>query len=327
MSGDGKELKILVSVAGVGVAMYLLNRARQMKGAGSGIMGQNADYASEGKGPNFRNPEHQHTYTPDWNLPVIKVSPKKRTADAQGWRAKIGCCAPATNTIVQPDFDAMAFGLEGVTNHFGRITCSNSSLASEKAFEEFQVVMRFEMGYAIDRCMAAECDYMALGISAPTFYGGYQKCKENLEKCKLRCGVGVSSGSFSCEAALKKFGVKKISFFSPYGANGNLEVRRFFTEAGFTVLNDVYLGASCPIAIAEIPPEMIEKAFDDIDSPDCEALVQVGTNCSGTPLCEKMEKKFKKPVICINTATYWHALRSLGIDDKIKGFGRLLEEY
>jgi maleate isomerase len=34
-----------------------------------------------------------------------------------------------------------------------------------------------------------------------------------------------------------------------------------------------------------------------------------------------------KPVIAINTATYWHALRQNGINDKIAGFGGLLEEF
>jgi len=34
-----------------------------------------------------------------------------------------------------------------------------------------------------------------------------------------------------------------------------------------------------------------------------------------------------KPVIAINTATYWHALRQNGITDKISGMGRLLEEF
>jgi maleate cis-trans isomerase len=34
-----------------------------------------------------------------------------------------------------------------------------------------------------------------------------------------------------------------------------------------------------------------------------------------------------KPVIAINTATYWHALRQNGITEKVQGFGRLLEEF
>jgi maleate isomerase len=34
-----------------------------------------------------------------------------------------------------------------------------------------------------------------------------------------------------------------------------------------------------------------------------------------------------KPVIAVNTATYWHALRANGIRDQIEGFGRLLAEH
>jgi maleate isomerase len=34
-----------------------------------------------------------------------------------------------------------------------------------------------------------------------------------------------------------------------------------------------------------------------------------------------------KPVIAINTATYWHALRAVGIQDKVQGFGTLLSHH
>ena len=34
-----------------------------------------------------------------------------------------------------------------------------------------------------------------------------------------------------------------------------------------------------------------------------------------------------KPVIAINTATYWHALRANGLMDRVEGCGRLLEEF
>jgi len=39
------------------------------------------------------------------------------------------------------------------------------------------------------------------------------------------------------------------------------------------------------------------------------------------------ERKLNKPVLAINTCTYWHALRRSGIDDKVSGFGSLLEEH
>jgi maleate isomerase len=34
-----------------------------------------------------------------------------------------------------------------------------------------------------------------------------------------------------------------------------------------------------------------------------------------------------KPVVAINTATYWHALRANGITERREGFGRLMSEF
>lgn len=34
-----------------------------------------------------------------------------------------------------------------------------------------------------------------------------------------------------------------------------------------------------------------------------------------------------KPVVAINTATYWYALRQYGIKDRIHGWGSLLAEH
>jgi len=58
-----------------------------------------------------------------------------------------------------------------------------------------------------------------------------------------------------------------------------------------------------------------------------DALVQVGTNLSMVKLAAAAEFWLGKPVIAINAATYWHALRANGIADRITGFGRLLEEF
>jgi maleate isomerase len=32
-------------------------------------------------------------------------------------------------------------------------------------------------------------------------------------------------------------------------------------------------------------------------------------------------------VVAINTATYWHALRTMGVQDKRDGFGALMREH
>eukprot|EP00929_Paragymnodinium_shiwhaense_P104390 TRINITY_DN68777_c0_g1_i1.p1 TRINITY_DN68777_c0_g1~~TRINITY_DN68777_c0_g1_i1.p1 ORF type:complete len:276 (-),score=47.23 TRINITY_DN68777_c0_g1_i1:356-1183(-) len=256
--------------------------------------------------------------------------PATRSKDVRGWRAKIAVIAPSTNTIVQPDFEDFARAIPGggVTNHTGRIMCPNASLATDEDFAKFQVMVADEINGAADRCMTANCDWLAMGMSAPTFFGGYEKCVEKRKSLSQRLGgMGISSSSFATEAALKCFGAKKIAVLSPYAQIGDVEVTRFFTEAGFTVVRFKGLRCPTPISIAEVSVEEMRAHMQELDGDDVDALVQVGTNLSLAILVPELEQAHKKPVIAINTATYWHALRSLGIVDKLKGFGRLFEEF
>ena len=65
-----------------------------------------------------------------------------------------------------------------------------------------------------------------------------------------------------------------------------------------------------------------------LDGDDVDALVQVGTNLSMVrTAAAAAELWLGKPVIAINTATYWHALRTNKIEDRMEGFGRLLAEF
>jgi maleate isomerase len=41
----------------------------------------------------------------------------------------------------------------------------------------------------------------------------------------------------------------------------------------------------------------------------------------------EIEKRFGKPLIGVNVATYWLAMRRLGIDDRLPGMGLLAETH
>ena len=58
-----------------------------------------------------------------------------------------------------------------------------------------------------------------------------------------------------------------------------------------------------------------------------DAIVQVGTNLAMGEVAAMAEFWLGKPVIAINTATYWYALRQYGIKDKVYGWGSLLAEH
>ena len=69
------------------------------------------------------------------------------------------------------------------------------------------------------------------------------------------------------------------------------------------------------------------SSLKELDGDNIDALIQVGTNLPMASFTEEFENQFDKPIIPINTATYWHALRKNSISDKIQGFGQLLSNY
>ena len=73
--------------------------------------------------------------------------------------------------------------------------------------------------------------------------------------------------------------------------------------------------------------DRLRTTLRDLDGSDVEAIVQVGTNLSMVELAAATEQVLDKPVIAINAVTYWDALRRIGVEDKIYGYGRTLEQF
>lgn len=247
--------------------------------------------------------------------------------DALGWRKKFGVLAPSTNTIVEPDFYTMR--VPGVTAHFSRIHIRDQNLSSDDAFERLLEQIRVEIGYAIDRVMTCEPDYLVMGMSAETFWEGMDGNRAFVQRVSDRTGqrLRVATGAEACERALKLFGAKKIGVVTPYQPIGDKNVIRFFSDIGFEVVK--LKGLKCPtaVAIAHVSEDELREALIEVNAPEVEALVQVGTNLSMVRLADEAERWLKKPVLAINAATWWMALRDNGLTDRLYGCGRLLREF
>ena len=245
--------------------------------------------------------------------------------DHLGYRKKFGVLGPSTNTIVQPDFDDLR--PRGVTNHYSRIVIPNNPVTDDAGFLRLVHSINESTVAAVDVLKSCEMDYLVMGMSAATFWDGRAGAAKYLAMMRERAGVGVSCGSFATEAALNTCKVKRIAFLSPYFPVANAQVRRFFEDCGFTVVRDICLRRPSPVLIAHATDEQCRAALRELDSDDVEAIVQVGTNLSMIRLAAAAELFLGKPVIAINTATYWHALRAVGINDQIDGFGDLMARH
>ena len=246
--------------------------------------------------------------------------------DSLGYRMKFGVIAPSTNTSVQPEFDAMR--PVGVTNHFSRIHIPDDRVENDDDFNQLIENIRGELMIAADRVMTCDPGYVVMGMSAETFWDGLDGSARLQKRMEERTGVGVAMGSDACQAALKQYGdIKKIAVITPYMPVGDENVRKFFTDCGYEVVALKGLRCNSPTLIAHVSEQELRDAIIEVNSDEVEAIIQAGTNLAMARVAAMAEFWLDKPVLAINTATYWYALRQNGIDDKIEGFGSLLTKH
>ena len=245
--------------------------------------------------------------------------------DALGWRAKFGVLGPSTNTIVQPEFDDLR--VPGVTNHYSRIVIQNADAISDETFMAGTLEINRQLMDAVRGVLTCAPDYLVMGMSAVTFYGGAAGAMRWKQEVVEEAGVGISIGSESMAAACAAYGgIKKVALLSPYYPVANREVMQFLSDHGIETVRDHCLRCPSWTAIATVQEPKLREVVAELDGDDVDAILQVGTNLCMVNLAATLEQELGKPVIAINAATYWHALRANGIEDQKQGFGKLLSE-
>ena len=250
-----------------------------------------------------------------------------------GHRAKIGVVVPSTNTSVE--YDCQRVIPRGVTWHTTRFYIESPDLSSDEAFMKFLDLLRETIGDSIRSLMTCKPDHVMMGMSAETFWGGIKGNDGFVDRIQEMVGqeTGLTTGANALIAALEALGVpggagRKLGILTPYQPVGDKNVRLFFEDAGYEI--GELIGLRCENAhdaIALVPEHEVIDIVKKIDSDDTDAIVQVGTNLSTSGMFPTIEKWLSKPVLPINVATVWHALRSCGVNDRYDNFGRLLEEH
>ncbi|KAG9248601.1 Asp/Glu/hydantoin racemase [Calycina marina] len=241
-------------------------------------------------------------------------------------RGQFGLILPSTNTSVEAEFNRML--VPGVSWHSGRIFSANPDLSSSEKMEAFLVELRGEMQRAVESVLHAKVDYLTMGMSAETFWGGESGAQEFVDFMgQLSGGLGITTGAAACGAVIKTYSAKKIGIITPYQPVGDQQVVDFFTQIGCEVHAIHGMKCASATSISEVSPEEVRAAFLKVDAPDVDLLIQAGTNLLAGQVAAKLEVELGKPVIAINTATVWHTYRSNGIKDQIKGWGSLLEKH
>lgn len=238
---------------------------------------------------------------------------------------------PSTNTTVEADYWRMLHSnpaLDGIGFHAAPILISAPKLASDADMLEFLKQFRKEIMYTIDCGMTAEPEYVVMGMSLETFFGGWEGNNELRGEIKDQCGLEVATGAEACKLACEKLKAKKIAVITPYQEIGDKNCVKFFNEIGLEVLDIHGLKCGSATDIAHVTEEMCEPVLRKLAAiPGVDAIVQCGTNLSLIRLMDRLEKELNVSMVPINAATVWFALREHGVTAPIYESCRFCRDF
>lgn len=239
-----------------------------------------------------------------------------------GARAKLGVIVPPTNTSNEAEWQIMA--PPGVTVHSARMPLHTDTESDAGKAALYDDVRRFTGDLA-----QIGPDVIAYGCTAGSMVTPLEGLPDLMAGEAGRPAITTAQAIVE---ALHALGVTRLSVATPYHDALNDHEVRFLTEQGFEVLavEGLGYGAGGPQEyrnIARIGTDDVLALARRVDRPEAEALLLSCTDLATIDVVECLEDEFGKPVISSNTATFWLALRRAGIDDRISGYGRLLERY
>ena len=145
--------------------------------------------------------------------------------------------------------------------------------------------------------------------------------------------MSVAMGADASQAALRAFGdIRRISVVTPEMPVGAEEVRKFFSGCGFQVPAVHGLTCESPTAIVHVNAKTLRDAVREVDDPQVETILQVGTNLAFARIPPIAEFWLDKPVLAINMAIYWCGLLLVwtsenNITYRMDGFGSPLRDH
>jgi maleate isomerase len=234
----------------------------------------------------------------------------ENTSNRLGHRHVFGVLVPDFNSVVEPEVGNLR--VPGVSNQTNRFALDADVLQ--------------QIGDAAEQIVPSGVRSWIIGLSTEGFPGGMALLDQGIEMLGERTGLPVHTASYASCAALELFDAQRIAILTPFDDAANEHVREVYQAWGFEVVAMAGLARPSYDQIANTPDEVTERAIVSIASDAVDVFVQVGGGLPMLHHIDALEKRLGRPIVAANVATYWHALRAVGIQDCIPGAGRLFEE-
>ena len=239
------------------------------------------------------------------------------TPQARAGTRRIGLLVPSSNTTVEPEF-YRALPLH-ISLHVARLSLTRIT-------PEAILGMVADLEAQSRTLASADVDVIVLGATAPSFLKGLGYDREIAQRIEAATHKRATTTSTALLEAIRHLGLKRVVLGSAYDAKVNAIARAFLESNGVNVLDAQGLGLVDNLEVGRLEDTTAYELARKIDRPDAEGIVLACTNWRTMGVIERLEQELGKPVISTTQVSVWAALRTLGEEQGIPGYGRLLRE-
>jgi len=159
-------------------------------------------------------------------------------------------------------------------------------------------------------------------------YKGPGSDRQILDLVKTITPVPASTVLTAVTRGCQALGLKRIVMASPFPDDQDERLVRFLAHDGIEVV--AFRGLGCPNAdvIWELPPETGYDLASALlrEHPDVDGVYMPCNKWRVVSVIDRIEKASGKPVVTNTQAWVWEALRTMGMKNRITGYGRLLNQ-
>ena len=237
-------------------------------------------------------------------------------------RARIGVLVPFTNANLEPDFTMMC--PPGISIHTARMGGYEEDAVPDEA--QMQGLGAADLDEPLHLLSGIKPDVVVYGCTSATLTHGPEFDRALAEKITVTSGAKTVTAAGSLVRALAALGTTQIGFASPYVPAINDMAITFLAKMGIETVARAEVGAALGNhEQGALSPDEVFALGLRADHPNAEAIVLSCTEMRSVETIERLEEALGKPVVSSNQAMMFEVLSALGINDPVRGVGRLLE--
>ncbi len=236
-----------------------------------------------------------------------------------GRRGRIGLITLASDSSVLPEYTRVM--PDGVAVYAAPIVLPRGEVNATALAE---MLASDQLEHAAALLVWVGVDVIVFACTTGSLVHGVGWDREVAGRIELASGRPATTTTTTVLAALRAVGATSLAVATPYVEELNAIERQFLEASGFAVAGISGLGCATDAEIGRLNPADAISLVERVDTPEADAVFISCTNFHCLPAIASLERQLGKPVVTSNLAGAWAALRQIGIDDAISGYGQLL---